>query len=124
MTTAVHQKPPAPSKAAAAAPSKIIFQGKVNLDLIDVREQVRKKFDENAHKELTASIQKMGDVINPITLRPKASKAGRYELVAGERRFRGAKAAGLASDPGHLSGSSTTSLRRSTRSRRTSTART
>jgi ParB family chromosome partitioning protein len=93
----------APAKAAAktetpaATPAKVLFQGRVAVELIDVRDQVRKKFDENAHKELTESIRTK-DVINPITLRP-GKKDGRYELVAGERRFRAAKAAGLKDVP-------------------------
>ncbi|MFC6618757.1 ParB/RepB/Spo0J family partition protein [Deinococcus radiophilus] len=43
---------------------------------------------------LVASIQSFGDVFQPILLRPKAS-SNLYELVAGERRWRAAKAAGL-----------------------------
>lgn len=94
MTTAVHQKPaiaPAPSK-----PSPVIFQGNVALEKIVVRDQVRKKFDENAHKELTESVRTKG-VINPVTLRPLTG--GKYQLVAGERRYRAAAAAGLKEIP-------------------------
>lgn len=93
MTTAVPSKPvpatPAPQ------PAKVIFQGRIALEKIDVRPQVRKKFDENSHKELTESVRTK-DVISPVTLRPKGE---RYELVAGERRFRAAKAAGLPTIP-------------------------
>jgi ParB/RepB/Spo0J family partition protein len=92
MTTAVNEKPaqaPAPSK-----PAPIIMQERVPLHKIEVLGQVRKKFDANAHKELVESIRTK-DVINPITLRPSPRKAGMYLLVAGERRFRAAREAGL-----------------------------
>lgn len=102
MTKTMTKPPAAPAsnektKAAAAMPAPVTFQGRVNVDLIDVREQVRKKFEENAHRELTESIRTK-DVINPITLRP-GKKQGRFELVAGERRLRAARAAGLRSVP-------------------------
>jgi ParB/RepB/Spo0J family partition protein len=80
------------------SPAKVIYQGNVNVNLIDVKAQVRKKFDENGHKELTESVKTKG-IINPITLRPHPTAAGRFELVAGERRFRAAKAAGLGQVP-------------------------
>ena len=63
----------------------------------------RKRFDEAAHRELTASVVKHG-VLQPILVRPwplgrKPPKGAPdveiYELVAGERRARAAKAAGL-----------------------------
>ena len=50
----------------------------------------RKHFDETALEELAASIAARG-VIQPIIVRPKAK--GRYELVAGERRWRAAQKA-------------------------------
>jgi len=46
--------------------------------------QLRKHFDEDSLKELAASIQREG-LIEPIVVRPKKD---RYELIAGERRFR------------------------------------
>jgi len=46
--------------------------------------QLRKYFDEDKLKELAASIQREG-LIEPIVVRPKKD---RYELIAGERRFR------------------------------------
>ncbi len=52
----------------------------------------RKTFDEGALEELAASIAKRG-VIQPIIVRPKGH--GRYELVAGERRWRAAQKARL-----------------------------
>ena len=55
-------------------------------------EQPRRIFDEQALEEIAASIKEHG-VIQPIVLTPIAG--GKYEIVAGERRFRGAGRAGL-----------------------------
>ncbi|MBV7258564.1 ParB/RepB/Spo0J family partition protein [Erythrobacter crassostreae] len=52
----------------------------------------RKHFDQDALEELAASIAKRG-VIQPIIVRPRSS--GKYELVAGERRWRAAQKARL-----------------------------
>jgi ParB family chromosome partitioning protein len=52
----------------------------------------RKHFDESALEELAASIAARG-VIQPIIVRPKVN--GKYELVAGERRWRAAQKARL-----------------------------
>jgi ParB/RepB/Spo0J family partition protein len=56
----------------------------------------RKSFDKLKHEELTQSVKLKG-VINPILVRPLDD--GGYEVVAGERRFKAAKAAGLAEIP-------------------------
>lgn len=53
----------------------------------------RKHFDEGALEELAASIAKRG-VIQPIIVRPHG-RAGQYQLVAGERRWRAAQKARL-----------------------------
>lgn len=55
-------------------------------------EQPRRHFDEDALAELAASIAQRG-VIQPVIVRPLAS--GRYQLVAGERRWRAAQKARL-----------------------------
>jgi ParB/RepB/Spo0J family partition protein len=57
----------------------------------------RKRFDQAGLDELAESI-KRHDVIQPILLRPNG-KPGHYELVAGERRYRAALAAGLTDIP-------------------------
>jgi ParB family chromosome partitioning protein len=59
-------------------------------------DQPRKIFDEQALRELADSIKKHG-VIMPIVVND--SKDGRYMIIAGERRFRAAKIAGLESIP-------------------------
>lgn len=56
----------------------------------------RQRFDEAKHKELVVSIQRQG-VLQPILVR--AIQGGRFEIVAGERRYRAAIAAGLATVP-------------------------
>ncbi|MFN3651561.1 MAG: ParB/RepB/Spo0J family partition protein [Armatimonadota bacterium] len=57
--------------------------------------QPRKFFDPSALEELAASIRERG-VMEPIIVRPKD---GRYEIVAGERRYRASKLAGMETIP-------------------------
>ena len=56
--------------------------------------QPRQFFDENKLEELSNSIKKNG-VIQPIAVRSKKSEPGKYEIVAGERRWLAAQRAGL-----------------------------
>lgn len=58
--------------------------------------QPRSNFDEAALEELSASIKELG-IVQPLTVREVA--AGRYQLIAGERRLRAAKMAGIESVP-------------------------
>jgi ParB family chromosome partitioning protein len=58
--------------------------------------QPRVHFDEEALNELAASIREVG-IIQPITLRRIADN--KYQIIAGERRFRASKLAGLAKVP-------------------------
>jgi ParB family chromosome partitioning protein len=58
--------------------------------------QPRKAFDEETLADLTASVRELG-VLQPILVRP--ADDGSYELVAGERRWRAAKRAGLQTIP-------------------------
>jgi ParB family chromosome partitioning protein len=58
--------------------------------------QPRTAFDEETLVSLSASIRELG-VLQPILVRPVDS--GRYQLIAGERRWRAAKRAGLATIP-------------------------
>lgn len=59
-------------------------------------DQPRKRFDDEAMAELTASIAEHG-VLQPILVRPLTN--GGYKLVAGERRWRASRAAGLTEIP-------------------------
>jgi ParB family chromosome partitioning protein len=78
-----------------------------NDDVIDVREipvsaveaneyQPREAFDEDALGGLTDSVRELG-VLQPILVRPSGTDS--YELIAGERRWRAARRAGLSTIP-------------------------
>ncbi len=72
----------------------------VTLDKIDVNpNQPRKDFDEVALSELAASI-KMHGIIQPLTV--SAIPNGRFRLIAGERRFRASRIAGLKEVPVYI----------------------
>ncbi len=60
--------------------------------------QPRRAFDEAALGELAASIRADG-VLQPLAVRPHPTQARRYQIVAGERRWRAARLAGLAQVP-------------------------
>lgn len=66
------------------------------MDLEPNREQPRQRFEEDALAELSRSIAEHG-VLQPILVRPQPS--GAYQIIAGERRWRAARAAGLAEVP-------------------------
>ena len=69
----------------------------IDVDLIERGPwQPREHFDEEALQELANSISKQG-VVQPIVLRQRADK--RYEIVAGERRWRATQKAGLTKIP-------------------------
>jgi ParB family transcriptional regulator, chromosome partitioning protein len=61
--------------------------------------QPRKDFDETALQELASSIR-LHDIIQPLTVSRMAN--GKYRLIAGERRYRASKLAGLADVPVYL----------------------
>lgn len=65
---------------------RIIHLSEVTADA----DQPRRQFDEDGLAELTSSIRQHG-VLQPIVVTPKGDK---YQIVAGERRFRASKAAG------------------------------
>ena len=65
-------------------------------DIEPNRNQPRRDFDEEALAELADSIQKHG-LIQPIVVRPLTN--GTYSIVAGERRWRACRMAGLSSVP-------------------------
>lgn len=66
------------------------------MDIEPNRDQPRKIFDEDALAELADSIAKHG-VIQPLLVRPMPD--GSYQLVAGERRWRASRMAGLTEVP-------------------------
>ncbi len=90
--------PPTPADAVWAAGHTPIPTGAhtVSIDLIDPSPyQPRSKFREGALEELSRSIQKSG-IIQPVIVRPVK---GRFQLIAGERRWRAAQRAGLQAVP-------------------------
>jgi ParB family chromosome partitioning protein len=60
--------------------------------------QPRTRMDEGALAELAESIRAQG-IMQPILVRPIDAAKGRYEIIAGERRFRAAQLAGLTEVP-------------------------
>ncbi len=76
--------------------------GKVTLKITDIepnRNQPRKVFDEAALNELAESIAQNG-ILQPLLVRPMAD--GSYQIVAGERRWRAARKAGLTEVPVYI----------------------
>ena len=74
----------------------------VDLTLADIRPnpyQPRQKFDQKGLNDLAASIEKTG-VFQPIIVRQPDKTLERYEILAGERRFRASKLAGKTTIPG------------------------
>ena len=74
-------------------------EGSVSLPISQVQpglNQPRKRFDQDALADLAESIRVHG-IIQPLTVRRLSS--GYYQIIAGERRWRAAKLAGLAEVP-------------------------
>ena len=75
--------------------SKKINTNKVSIkDISRNKLQPRKHFDKDSLEELTNSIKEQG-VIQPIVVRPDKSSEGKYEIIAGERRWLASQNAGL-----------------------------
>jgi ParB family chromosome partitioning protein len=86
--------------APAAIKEKAIASNRIALhDIVVNPKNPRKDFDEKTLKELASSIQ-MHDLIQPITVAQLTN--GKYQLIAGERRFRAAKIAGLSDLPAYV----------------------
>ena len=83
--------------------------------------QPRRRFEPEATSGLAASIRHQG-VLQPVVVRPRP--AGGYELVAGERRWRAAREAGVPTIPAVVRDRPTTATRSCSVSSRTSPART
>ncbi len=87
----VNDKPASGENVKAAKPDQVVKITKVEPN----RNQPRKKFDEDALQELSDSI-KIHGVLFPILV---VNRGDYYEIVAGERRWRAAKMAGLKEVP-------------------------
>lgn len=79
-----------PRSTANAVPQKLLLS-----ELVANAQQPRTVFEDAALEELASSIAEKG-VLQPLLVRPKGKG---YEIVAGERRFRAAKLAGLTEVP-------------------------
>jgi ParB family chromosome partitioning protein len=79
---------PEPDEAPRAKPDQMVA-----LDLLEPNpDQPRRLFSDEALKELADSIREKG-VIQPLIVRPSKKSEGRYEIVAGERRWRASQLA-------------------------------
>ncbi len=88
----------------AVLPKEIVqaveASNEISIDFIDVNPfQPRQDFDQEALEELAESIRQLG-IIQPLTLRKLEN--GRYQIIAGERRWRAAKMAGLSKVPAFI----------------------
>jgi len=72
----------------------------ISVDSIEANPfQPRTTFDEQSLEELATSIKKLG-IVQPLTVRDAGN--GRYQLIAGERRLRAARLAGLTHVPAYI----------------------
>lgn len=72
----------------------------ISIDLIEANpNQPRREFDEEALQELATSIREIG-IIQPITLRQVDDN--RFQIIAGERRWRASQLAGLRAIPAYI----------------------
>ena len=75
--------------------SKKIETNKITIkDLVRNKFQPRRQFDKESLQELTNSIKERG-IIQPIIVRHSKSSDGKYEIIAGERRWLASQNAGL-----------------------------
>jgi ParB family chromosome partitioning protein len=85
--------------------SEVHTEGSSNLNEIDIAQiepnpnQPRREFDAEALQELANSIKELG-IIQPITLRKVDGQ--RYQIIAGERRWRASQLAGLSKIPAYI----------------------
>lgn len=100
----IEKKPAIEKKMDTVKPEKeivvktVVKKEEIKLKITEVepnREQPRKKFDEDALLELAESIKQFG-VLQPLLVQ---KRDGYYEIIAGERRWRAAKLAGLKEVP-------------------------
>jgi ParB family chromosome partitioning protein len=91
--------PPA-AASAQAVPAATFIPIEIRTDsILPNPHQPRKQFDEAGIQSLAASLKSTG-LVQPIIVRPSPQGvAGQYQLIAGERRLRAAKAAGLETIP-------------------------
>lgn len=104
---AVHKKYPALGRGldALISTDTIQTEGSSSINEIDITlihanpNQPRREFDQEALQELADSIREIG-IIQPVTLRKMEDNT--YEIIAGERRWRASKLAGLSKVPAYI----------------------
>ncbi|MBO4906156.1 MAG: ParB/RepB/Spo0J family partition protein [Bacteroidaceae bacterium] len=104
---AAHKKFPALGRGldALIQPEEVRTEGSSSINEIDIDlihpnpNQPRREFDEEALNELADSIRSIG-IIQPITLRSMPD--GTFEIIAGERRWRASRLAGLKRIPAYI----------------------
>ena len=85
--------------------SEVKTEGSSNLNEIEIAQiepnpnQPRREFDQEALQELANSIRELG-IIQPITLRKVEGQ--KYQIIAGERRWRASQLAGLTKIPAYI----------------------
>lgn len=88
-----------------SAPREVQTDGSSAINEIDINlispnpDQPRRSFDEEALDELAASIRELG-IVQPLSLRDLGN--GRYQIIAGERRWRASSRAGLTTVPAYI----------------------
>lgn len=93
-------QPPADTPTSPVISSDVARYAEIDVNSVRPNpQQPRQVFDEDALAELTFSIKEIG-LLQPIVVRPLDSReGGSYELIAGERRLRASKEAGLSTIP-------------------------
>ncbi len=85
--------------------SEVRTEGSSNLNEVEINQiepnpnQPRREFDAESLQELATSIRELG-IIQPITLRKVAGE--KYQIIAGERRWRASQLAGLTKIPAYI----------------------
>ena len=85
--------------------SEVHTEGSSNLNEVEISQiepnpnQPRREFDEDALQELATSIRELG-IIQPITIRK--IEGSKYQIIAGERRWRASQLAGLTTIPAYI----------------------
>src|SRR5207245_2588053 len=80
-------------------PSAVAADGKVPIEFVSPNpKNPRRHFGDAELTDLAQSIREHG-VVQPVVARPSPSQPGRYEIIAGERRWRAAQRAGLTEIP-------------------------
>jgi len=85
--------------------SEVKTEGSSNLNEVEIAQiepnpnQPRREFDQEALQELANSIRELG-IIQPITIRK--TEAQKYQIIAGERRWRASQLAGLTTIPAYI----------------------